>query len=133
MKPSVFTIPAVFFVALILALETLGVAVLTGFLVFEVVTENPDSMATAIGLVVVVGLALVWIGATTVAFLRGKASSRGSAVVWQVLQAALGIASNQGLFARPDVGSALLLPAIAVIGVLLFSKNINKHFGIDED
>jgi hypothetical protein len=132
MKPSVFKNPAVVFVALILALETLVIGAITGFLVFEVLTQRPDSLSTAIGLVVLVALAFVWIAATTITFIRGNASSRGSALVWQVLQAALGLASNQGLFARPDIGSALLIPALAVMGVLLFSKNINKHFGVGE-
>jgi len=133
MKPSALRNPAALFVGVILTLEALGMAAITAFLVVELLTENPDSYASAIGLIVLAVLALIWISATTIAFVRGKASARGSALVWQVLQGALGIASNQGLFARPDVGSALLLPAIAVVAMLLFSKSINKHLGVSED
>jgi hypothetical protein len=133
MKPSAFRNSAAIFVGIILTLEALGMAAITAFLAIEVLTENPDSYASAIGLIVLAVLALIWISATTIAFVQGKASARGSALVWQVLQGALGIASNQGLFARPDVGSALLLPAIAVVAMLLFSKNINKHLGVSED
>jgi len=133
MKPSALRNPAALFVTVILTLEALGMVAITSFLFFEVLTENPDSYASAIGLIVLAVLALIWISATTIAFVQGKASARGSALVWQVLQGAIGIASNQGLFARPDVGSALLLPAIAVVAMLLFSKNINKHLGVSED
>jgi hypothetical protein len=132
MKPSVFRTPSVLFVTLVLALETLAMAAIVGFLVFQLVSEVPDSLPTALGLIIAGVLALGWIAVTTVGFVRGRASSRGSAVVWQVLQAAVGIASNQGLFARPDLGSALLVPAVLVVALLLFSKNINAHLGVDE-
>jgi len=129
MKSSAFRRPAVAFVAVILALETLAVTGITGLLVWEILTETPDSMASAIGLLLIVTGAMVWIAITTVGFIRGRSSSRGSALVWQVLQAAVGIASNQGLFARPDIGGALLVPALAVIALLLFSRSVSEHLG----
>lgn len=121
------------FVAFILALETLAVLGVTGLLVWEFQTETPDSMGSAIGLVVMGVLATGWIAFTTVSFIQGKASSRGSALVWQVLQGALGIASNQGLFARPDIGGALLVPALVVIAVLMFSSSVSAHLGSREE
>jgi hypothetical protein len=133
MKPSVFKSAAVAFVAVILILETLAVVAISGLLGWELATSTPDSMASAIGLLVMVLLAAAWIGFTTVSFIRGAASSRGSALVWQVLQASLGIASNQGLFARPDIGGALLVPALVVIALLLFSGSVSRHLGTGKE
>lgn len=125
--------PSAVVVAVILGLETLLAAALTGFLVYEVFVETADSLSSALGLVVIAALGTAWIGATTVGFIRRKSFARGSALVWQVLQGAVGIASNQGLFARPDIGSGLLIPAIVVVVLLLFSKPVKLHLGIDED
>lgn len=133
MKSSAPIAPSTVVVAVILGLETVLVAALTVFLAYEVIVETPDSLASALGLVVVAALATVWIGATALGFVRRKSSSRGSALVWHALQGALGIASNQGLFARPDVGSGLLIPAIIVLALLLFSKPVKLHLGVDED
>jgi hypothetical protein len=118
-------------VAVILIVETLATAGLSLFLAYEIAMQRADSLASAAGLVVVAVLATLWIAATAAGFIRGKSFSRGSALVWQVLQGALGLASNQGLFARPDIGSALLIPAILVVALLLFSKPVGKHLGHD--
>jgi hypothetical protein len=118
-------------VAVILIVETLATAGLSLFLAYEIATQRADSLASAAGLLVMALLALVWIAVTSVGFIRGKSFARGSALVWHVLQGALGIASNQGLFARPDIGSALLVPAILVVALLLFSKPVGKHLGDD--
>jgi len=132
MKSSAARSAPVIAVAILLALEALAAIALTAALVYELFTGPADSTSTAIGLVVMVAIAAVWIGATAIAFIRGTSFSRGSALVWNALQAALGIASNQGIFARPDIGSALLIPAIAVIAMLLFSKQISRHIGAAE-
>lgn len=133
MKSSARFAPSTVVVAVILSLETVLVAALTVFLIYEVTVETPDSLASALGLVVVAALATVWLGATALGFVRRKSFSRGSALVWHALQGALGIASNQGLFARPDIGSGLLIPAIIVLALLLFSKPVKLHLGVDED
>lgn len=125
--------PSALVVAVILALETAALAALTGFLVYGVFATTPDSLSSALGLAVVAAMATAWVGATTVGFIRRKSFARGSALVWQVLQGAVGLASNQGLFARPDIGSGLLIPAIIVLALLLFSKPVKLHLGIDED
>jgi hypothetical protein len=55
--------------------------------------------------------------ATAVATLRGRSWIRGAAVTWQVVQIAIAAGCFQGLYARPDLGWALLVPSI--IGILL--------------
>jgi hypothetical protein len=133
MNPSAFSAPAVILVALVLMAETLVLLGLSGFLFYQLAVDPPDSMASAVGLVVITVTATVWIAVTTIGFFQGKRFARGSALVWQVLQAAVGLASNQGLFARPDIASGLLVPALVALALLLFSPSVSKHLGTARD
>ena len=129
MNPSAFKAPAVLVVALILVAESLVLSGLSGFLIYQLVVDRPDSLASAVGLVLITFAAAAWITTTSIGFIQGKSFSRGSAVVWQVLQGAVGLASNQGLFARPDIGSGLFVPALLALALLLFSPSVSKHLG----
>ena len=104
-------------------LEAALVVGATAFLVFELVTVTPDSLASALALTVLTALAAGWVTAIAVGLLRGRAWSRGAAIVWQVLQIAVAVGAFQGSFARPEVGWLLLLPALAAL-VLLFSRPV---------
>ena len=95
----------------------------TLYLVVEMLVATPESYASAIALTVLTAIAALWLGVIGVNMLRGRAWTRAAAVVWQVLQIAVAIGCFQGLFARPDVGWALLVPALAVL-VLLFTKPV---------
>lgn len=119
--------PATLAVIIILALESLGMMAVTGLLIFQLGGTSPDTYSTAIALIVVVAIATAWITATAIGFSRRKPFAKGSALVWNILQAVIGVLSNQGEFARPDIGSALLLPALAAIALLLFSKTVADH------
>jgi hypothetical protein len=133
MNPSAFRAPAVLAVALILLAEAQILLGLSGFLIYQLVVTTPDSVVSAVGLVLITFAAAVWITTTSIGFIQGKSFARGSAVVWQVLQGAVGLASNQGLFARPDIGSGLFLPALVAIALLLFSPSVSKHLGTARD
>jgi hypothetical protein len=133
MNPSAFKSPAVLVVAVVLAAETLLLLGLSGYLVYQLVVDTPDSMASAVGLVLITLAAAAWITATAIGFVQGKPFARGSAVVWQVLQGAVGLASNQGFFARPDIGSGLFVPALVALALLLFSPAVSKHLGTTRD
>ena len=133
MNPSAFRTPAVLIVALILVAETLVLLGLSGFLIYQLVVDTPDSIASAIGLVLIAIAATAWIAATAIGFVQGRSFARGSALVWQVLQGAVGLASNQGLFARPDIASGLLVPALIALALLLFSPSVSKHLGAERD
>ncbi len=133
MNPSAFRTPAVLVVALILVVETFVLLGLSGFLIYRLVVDTPDSIASAIGLVLIAMATTAWIGVTTIGFVQGRAFARGSALVWQVLQAAVGLASNQGLFARPDIASGLLVPALVALALLLFSPSVSMHLGTARD
>ena len=119
--------PAALAVIIILVLESLGMMAVTGLLIAQLGSTSADTNSTAIALVVVVGIATAWITATGIGFARRKSFAKGSALVWNFLQAVIGVLSNQGEFARPDIGSVLLLPALAAIALLLFSKPVADH------
>lgn len=108
-------------VSTVLILEALGLAAVVVWLVLDLVALAPSSYATAIALLVLVLLAAVWVGAVAVGSLRRAPWSRASAIVWQVLQVSIAVGAFQGIFARPDVGWVLLVPAITVIGLLLWA------------
>jgi len=133
MNPSAFRAPAVAMVALLLVAETLVLLGLSGLLIYQIAVETPDSLASAVGLVLITFATAAWITTTTIGFVKGKSFARGSAVVWQVLQGAVGLASNQGFFARPDIGSALFVPALVALALLLFAPSVSKHFGLTRD
>jgi hypothetical protein len=133
MNPSAFKAPAVLAVALLLVAETLVLLALSGFLIYQLAVDSPDSIATAVGLVLVTSASAAWITTTSIGFVQGKPFARGSAVVWQILQGAVGLASNQGLFARPDIVSGLFVPALIALALLLFSPSVSKHLGSSGD
>lgn len=105
----------------ILLLEALALVAVAVWLVIDLLALEPSSYATAIALLVLVVIAAIGVGAVAVASLRRAPWSRAAAIVWQVLQLSIAVGAFQGLFARPDVGWLLLVPAITVIGLLLWA------------
>ena len=105
----------------ILLLEAAALTGVVVWLLIDLLALAPSSYATAIALLVLVVMAAAWVGAVAVASFRRAPWSRAGAIVWQVLQVSVAIGAFQGLFARPDVGWLLLVPAITVIGLLLWT------------
>lgn len=93
------------------------------YLIVELLVDTPASFASAIALTVLVVIAAVWLAVIGVNTWRGAPWVRGAVVVWQVLQIAVAIGAFQGLFARPDIGWALLIPSIVAL-VLLFTRPV---------
>lgn len=93
------------------------------YLIVELLVDVPTSFASAIALTVLVVIAAVWIAVIGVNTLRGAPWVRGAIVTWQILQIAVAVGAFQGLFARPDIGWALLIPAIAAL-LLLFTRPV---------
>jgi len=108
-------------VAALLFLEAAALVAVVVWLVVDLLALEPSSYATAIALLVLVAIGAIWV--VTVAFgsLRQASWSRAAAIVWQILQLSIAVGAFQGLFARPDVGWVLLVPAITVIGLLLWA------------
>ncbi|TFD74120.1 hypothetical protein E3T54_15085 [Cryobacterium sp. Sr8] len=115
--------PSLLALTALLAAEALLLWVAAGWLVFELLTETPASAASAVAILVLVLIAALWVSAIARGALRGRPWIRGAALTWQLLQVFVAIGCFQGLYARPDLGWALLLPSIAVI-VLLFTPRV---------
>lgn len=108
-------------IGVVLVLEAAALIALVVWLVADLFALQPSSYATAIALLVLVAIGALWVSVTAVASLRRAPWSRAAAIVWQVLQVSVAVGAFQGLFARPDLGWLLLVPAITVIGLLLWT------------
>lgn len=117
--------PLLVALAVILFLEALLVIGVAVWLLIELLTVVPESYPSAIAILVLVAIAAVWVAATAIAALQGRGWSRASAVTIQILQIAVAVGSFQGLYARPDLGWALLVPALAGI-VLVLTPQVVK-------
>ena len=115
----------------ILFAETALLAGVAVWLLVELLVDRPDSYATAIAMLVLVLIAVAWLAATAVAAARLQSWSRASAIVWQILQISVAVGAFQGLFAQPAVGWALLVPALVVIGLLLWAP-VRERFTPEE-
>ncbi|WP_173921945.1 hypothetical protein [Agromyces sp. Marseille-P2726] len=111
---------ALVIVNVVLILEAVALTAVAVWLLVDLVALRPSSYATAIALIVLVGIGAAGVASTAIASLRRASWSRAAAIVWQILQVSIAVGAFQGLFARPDVGWALLVPAVAVIGLLLW-------------
>lgn len=115
------------------ALEALAVTAFALFLVVELFIATPDSWASAIFLTVIaLGFAIALVVITRGLWL-GIPAARSASLVWQVLQMALGLASDDGVFARYDIALAFGVPAVLAIVLILFSKPIRRHFDGDAE
>jgi hypothetical protein len=109
--------------SVLLFAEAGALAAAAVYLVVELLVDVPSSYPAAIFVLLLAILACVWVGLIAVNALRGASWIRGAAVVWQVLQVSLGVGSMQGIFARPDIGWLLIIPALVVL-VLLFTRPV---------
>lgn len=114
---------ALLVLAALLAAEALLVWAAAAWLVVELLTATPSSPAGAVAILVLVVVAAVWVSAIAWGALRARSWIRGAALTWQLVQIFVAIGCFQGLYARVDLGWALLLPSLAVI-VLLFTPRV---------
>jgi hypothetical protein len=109
--------------ALLLAAEAALLWVAAAWLVMELITSRPASLGGALVILAIVLVAAGWVSAIAGSAWRGRSWIRGAAVTWQLLQLAVAVGCFQGLYARPDLGWALVIPSLLVIG-LLFTKPV---------
>jgi len=107
----------------LLAIEFAGVAALAIVLLVETLTTRSASIGGGIALTIIGFIAAAWLGAIVVGALRGQAWIRAAAIVWQVLQVAVGVGALQGQVAQPAWGWPLIVLA-AVVFLLLFTKPV---------
>ena len=108
---------------MVIGLEAVGLIVLTGLLVVDLFTVPAHSLLSAVALTAVTAIGAAWLVVMTLHTLKGRSWIRAAAVTVQVLLIAVALGSFQGIFARPDVGWALLAPAVVVL-VLLFTPAV---------
>lgn len=123
--------PAVLTVAALCALESLGLWAVTVVLIVDTVSQPANSMGGAIMLDAIAGLTAAATSVAVVAFWRGSGAVRGGIIVWQVMQAGVGIASAQGIEARWDIAVALIVPATVVTIFVLFRREVSRFLGKD--
>lgn len=107
----------------LLAAEALLLWAAAGWFVFEMLTATPTSLASAGAILALVLVAALWVSVIAWGALRARSWIRGAALTWQLVQIFVAIGCFQGLYARVDIGWALLLPSLAVI-VLLFTPRV---------
>nr|WP_085475342.1 hypothetical protein [Rathayibacter oskolensis] len=115
--------PGLLVLIAVLALETLAVAALTAWLVVELVTTRADTIGGGVAIVVLAVIALCWAAATTLGAVRRRSWMRGSALTMQLVQMAVALGAFQGQYAVPDVGWALLAPALVAV-VMIFLPSV---------
>jgi len=119
----------VWLLIVIVSLQATALTAVSGVLLWATVTQRSGSLSSAIALDVIVAIFAIAMVIVAIGVIRGKPAARSGAFVWQVLQMALGLASNDGsVFSRPDIASALLIPAITGIVLILFNKGVKGHF-----
>ncbi|MBW4033552.1 MAG: hypothetical protein HIU88_12965 [Acidobacteria bacterium] len=116
--------PALLWVLIaMLTVEFLGVGSLAVTLVVETLTTPSATFGAGIALTIVVIVAAVWLAAIVVGTYRGRAWIRAAAIVWQVLQVAVGVGALQGQVAQPGWGWPLIVLA-AFVFLVLFAKSV---------
>lgn len=109
--------PLVTLLATLLAVQSMIILGVTAYVVFSLLFTEAQFPPTAIALTVLVVLVALWVLAMTRGVWRGRAWTRGSVLVYQFLQLAVGVGSIQGFVPRPDIGWWVI--ATAVIGLVL--------------
>ena len=118
--------PLVTVLVILLAAQTLFIVGVTVYLVIELLLAEADFPSTAIALTALVVLVAIWLLAMTRGVWRGRAWTRGSVLVYQFSQLAIGVGSVQGFVPRPDIGWWVI--ATAVLGlVLVLSTPVSQY------
>ncbi|MFD1715673.1 hypothetical protein ACFSBZ_14455 [Amnibacterium flavum] len=118
-RPTARRSPLLTALIVILVLEALAVTGTALYLVAQLVTGAASDIGGGIAITAIGVLASVWLIAIVIGALRGRAWIRGAAVTWQLVQIAVAVGCFQGIFAQPDLGWALLLPALAALALLI--------------
>ena len=115
--------PAVTALVVVLALESAALAAAAVYFVVELLVATPSSVASAVGITVIIAVGALWVAFIAVGVLRAQAWTRAAVITVQVLIGAIAIGSFQGPTPRADLGVILLVPVLVAL-VLLFQKPV---------
>ncbi|MET0355090.1 MAG: hypothetical protein ABW038_14085 [Plantibacter flavus] len=110
--------PAVLAFIVLLVAEAFLMIGLSAWFLFELVAATPASFTSALAIFVILLIATAFVTALALGAIRGRSWIRGGAVTWQLVQIAVAVGAFQGAFAQPVIGWFLLLPSLAVLGLL---------------
>jgi hypothetical protein len=111
-------------IAIVLALEAMGLILVTVLLAVETLTSTATgSVGAGVGLAVVTAVIAVGLVFAARGVLRAAKWTRPAAVVWQIVQLFVGLQATQGSGARYDLAALLAIPAVVVI-VLFFTPGV---------
>ncbi|KFF59504.1 hypothetical protein JF66_10790 [Cryobacterium sp. MLB-32] len=116
-------VPGMVVFVVLLAVEAVVLWLVAGWLIIELLTQKPASLGGGLAILALAVIAAVWVSAITIGAIRRRPWIRGGAVTWQLVQIMVAVGCFQGLYARPDLGWAILLPSLVVI-VLAFTPKI---------
>jgi hypothetical protein len=122
--------PALLALAAIVALEAAAMAAIAVWLIVELLVDTPQSLASALALVVLAAGAAAFLVAVVIGALRGSGWIRGAVITWQVVQIAVGIGALQGTLARPDIGWLIIVPSVVAI-LLTLSPTVSRALARD--
>ena len=109
--------PLVILLVIILGAQTVFMAAVSAVITLDLLRADTQFLSTAVALTGLVLLTVVWLVAMTVGVWRARAWTRGSILVYQFLQLAVGVGSLQGFIPRPDIASWIIIPS--VVGIIL--------------
>ena len=114
--------------AVVVGLEAIGMVGVTVLLLISMFGARPGTFDVAGSVALAVGTALAAVGLAFVArgILRESKWTRPAALVWQLVQILVGLDAFQGVGARPDLGTLLLVPGVVAL-VLLFSPRVSER------
>ena len=116
--------PALLWVlAVLLTAEFVLMAVLAVVIVIGLADGGAGSLGGGIALAIIVVIAAVSLAAMVVGTVRGQSWIRAAAIVWQVLQIAVGIGALQGAVAQPAWGWPLIGVGVVAF-ILLFTPSV---------
>lgn len=118
-------------VSAILALNSLGLAVITAILLWDSATQASESLGGALFLDLLLIASVVATVFVIRFFWRGAPGSRSAIIVWQMLLIGVGIASAQGAEPRFDYAALLIIPSAVVTIFMLWSREVSRHLRIN--
>ena len=113
--------------AVILSLQSVGLAAVAALFSYETATGPSLSLGGSIFFDVLVWISALAAGAATRAFWNGRSGVRGAIIVWQMLLVGVAIATGQGADGRLDLALILGIPGVLVTVGVLFDKRIAAH------
>lgn len=110
-------------IAIVLALEAMGLILVTVLLVVETLAASSGAAGAGVALAAVTAVIAVGLVFAARGVLQAAKWTRPAAVVWQIVQLFVGLQATQGPGARYDLAVLLGVPAIVVI-VLFFTPGV---------